>query len=86
MGLPVVTYSGQTFAARMAGALNTAIGLDWGVTGSLADYVEKAVAAATDPVLYQNIRATVGGGAWRRRISRASRQISWSGRLPKASP
>ena len=68
MGLPVVTYSGQTFAARMAGSLLKAIGLEWGVTGSLAEYVEKAVAAATDPALYRGIRATVAGDAWRRTI------------------
>ena len=68
MGLPVVTYSGQTFAARMAGSLLHAIGLSWGVTYSLDDYIEKAVAVGSNPALYQDIRSVVSGDAWRRTI------------------
>ena len=68
MGLPLVTFSGQCFASRMAGSLLTHIGLTWGVTGSLAEYIDKAVEAATDPVKYREIRATIGGDAWRRSI------------------
>ncbi len=68
MGLPVVTLSGKTFAARMAGSLLNAIGLDWGVTGSLSEYIDKAVEAATNPDKYREIRAVVSGDAWRRTI------------------
>jgi predicted O-linked N-acetylglucosamine transferase (SPINDLY family) len=46
MGLPVLTYSGRTFASRMAGALLTAAGLEELITYSLKDYEEKAVALA----------------------------------------
>jgi predicted O-linked N-acetylglucosamine transferase (SPINDLY family) len=46
MGLTVLTYSGRTFASRMAGALLTAAGLEELITYSLKDYEEKAVALA----------------------------------------
>ncbi|HEY4066245.1 MAG TPA: acetylglucosamine transferase [Burkholderiaceae bacterium] len=49
MGLPVLTYSGRAFAARMAGALLTAAGLPELITDNLRDYEEKAVALATAP-------------------------------------
>ena len=68
MGLPVVTLMGKTFAARMAGDLLHSIGLEWGITTSLDDYVEKAVEAATNPVKYREIRQAVGGDAWRRTV------------------
>ena len=68
MGLPLVTYSGQCFTSRMAGSLLRHIGLPWGIAGSLAEYADKAVEAATDPARYREIRAAVGGGAWRRTV------------------
>ena len=68
MGLPVVTLMGKTFAARMAGDLLRTIGLEWGITTTLADYVERAVEAATNPAKYREIRQAVSGDAWRRTI------------------
>lgn len=49
MGLPVLTYSGRSFASRMAGALLTAAGLEELITYSLADYEEKAVWLVNNP-------------------------------------
>ena len=49
MGLPLVTYCGRSFAARMAGALLTAAGLPELITYNMVDYEEKAVALAQDP-------------------------------------
>ncbi len=57
MGLPLLTYCGRSFAARMAGALLTAAGLPELITTSLADYEEKAVALAQDPAQCQRLRA-----------------------------
>ena len=68
MGLPVLTLMGNTFAARMAASLLRAIGLTWGITTSLAEYVEKAVEAATNPDKYREIRKTVSGDTWRKTI------------------
>ena len=48
MGLPILTYCGRTFAARMAGALLTAAGLDELITYNLQDYETQAVALASD--------------------------------------
>lgn len=42
-GLPVLTYSGRTFASRMAGSLLHAVGLPELVSDSLHEYEEKAV-------------------------------------------
>jgi predicted O-linked N-acetylglucosamine transferase (SPINDLY family) len=56
MGLPVLTYSGRSFASRMAGALLTAAQLDELITWNLHDYEEKAVALANAPEQCQRIR------------------------------
>lgn len=56
MGLPVLTYTGRTFASRMAGALLTAAGLGELVTYSLHDYEEKAVDLASSPQECQRLR------------------------------
>jgi predicted O-linked N-acetylglucosamine transferase (SPINDLY family) len=48
MGLPLLTYSGRTFASRMAGSLLTALGLPELITGSLEAYEEKAVELGND--------------------------------------
>jgi len=49
MDLPVLTYSGRSFASRMAGALLTAAKLDELITYNLHDYEEKAVRLANNP-------------------------------------
>ena len=49
MGLPVLTYTGRSFASRMAGALLTAAKMEELITYNLADYEEKAVALASNP-------------------------------------
>lgn len=49
MGCPLVTYTGRSFGARMAGALLTAAGLTELVTYNLADYEALALALARDP-------------------------------------
>lgn len=49
MGLPVLTLSGRSFAARMAGALLTAAGLPELITYDLQAYQDKAVELATTP-------------------------------------
>lgn len=48
MGLPVLTMSGRSFAARMAGALLTAAGLPELITGDPRAYEDRAVALAGD--------------------------------------
>lgn len=49
MGCPLVTYTGRSFGARMAGALLTAAGLPELITYNLADYEALALALANDP-------------------------------------
>lgn len=49
MGLPILTYSGRSFASRMAGALLTAAKLEELITFNLVDYEEKAVYLAQHP-------------------------------------
>jgi SAM-dependent methyltransferase len=49
MGLPVVTRSGRAFAARMAGALLHAAGLDELIVDTLAEYEALAVRLAQSP-------------------------------------
>lgn len=48
-GLPVITYMGEAFPARVAGSLLHAIGLPELITHSLADYAALALELATDP-------------------------------------
>ena len=48
VGLPVVTFLGPTFAARVAGSLLNAAGLPELVTASLADYEQRALHLARD--------------------------------------
>ena len=49
MRLPLLTYTGRSFASRMAGALLTAAKLDELITYNLKDYEEKAVWLANTP-------------------------------------
>lgn len=48
-GLPLLTYVGKTFAARMAGSILQAVDLPELITWSLAEYEEKAVQLAQQP-------------------------------------
>ena len=56
MGLPVLTYTGRSFASRMAGALLTAAKMEELITYNLADYEEKAVALASNPQECKRLR------------------------------
>lgn len=56
-GLPVVTYMGQAFPARVAGSLLHAVGLPELVTHSLQDYEAMALRLATQPELRQSVKA-----------------------------
>jgi predicted O-linked N-acetylglucosamine transferase (SPINDLY family) len=55
-GLPVVTCSGEAFAARMAGSLLHAVGLPELVTHALPEYEALALKLATDAPLLAGIR------------------------------
>jgi predicted O-linked N-acetylglucosamine transferase (SPINDLY family)/glycosyltransferase involved in cell wall biosynthesis len=57
MGLPILTYSGRSFASRMAGALLTAARLEELITFNLHDYEEKAVYLAQHPEECVRMRA-----------------------------
>lgn len=57
MGLPLLTLSGRSFAARMAGALLTAAGMESLITYRLADYEEKAVGLACNPQELARLKA-----------------------------
>jgi protein O-GlcNAc transferase len=56
-GLPLLTCSGESYAARMAGSLLHAVGLPELVTTSLRDYESMALNLATDADLLASIRA-----------------------------
>lgn len=57
MGCPLVTYTGRSFGARMAGALLTAAGMPELITYNLADYEALALALANDPQRCAALRA-----------------------------
>ncbi len=56
-GLPLLTKSGQGFAARVAASLLQAVGLDELITTNERDYAELALALARDPAKLAAIRA-----------------------------
>ncbi len=56
-GLPVLTYSGASFASRVAGSLLHAVGLPELVVGSLADYEAMAFKLTRDTELLTGLRA-----------------------------
>lgn len=62
MGLPVLTRSGRTFAARMAGALLTALKLPELITYTLQDYEDRAVQLAEQPALLADIKQRLIAG------------------------
>jgi len=51
MGLPVLTCTGDTFAARVAGSLLKAAGLNELITYTLEDYENKALYLASNPAI-----------------------------------
>jgi len=55
-GVPVITCSGEAFAARMAGSLLHAVGLPELITHKLEDYENLALKLATTPELLADIR------------------------------
>lgn len=55
-GLPVVTKTGEQFAARVAGSILTAAGLPDLVTTSASKYHDVALRIATDPAYLSDIR------------------------------
>ena len=61
-GLPVVTYMGEAFPARVAGSLLNAAGLPELITHTLEDYEALAFALATQPQRLQAIKAKLGQG------------------------
>jgi predicted O-linked N-acetylglucosamine transferase (SPINDLY family) len=64
MGLPIVTLSGESFASRMAGRLLRAIGATPGITETMDDYIETAVALATQPELRTGYRSLFTETNW----------------------
>ena len=57
MGVPVLTCAGQTFAARVAASLLSAVGLKELITRSLGEYEALALKLAQDPALLAGLRA-----------------------------
>jgi predicted O-linked N-acetylglucosamine transferase (SPINDLY family) len=64
MLLPLVTLMGQAYASRMAGRLLAALGADDGVATTAREYVEKAVAMATDRARFDKYKAVFTDEAW----------------------
>ena len=58
-GVPVVTFSGQSFASRVAGSLLHAVGIPEGVCGSVEAYEAQVMELATDAKLRQSVRERV---------------------------
>ncbi len=59
VGVPVLTCSGQSFAARMAGSLLRTVGLPDLITYKLEDYERKARELAREPQQLVSVRATL---------------------------
>jgi len=59
-GLPVVTYMGDAFPARVAGSLLYAVGLSELITHSLEEYESLAHRLATTPALLSDLKARLG--------------------------
>jgi predicted O-linked N-acetylglucosamine transferase (SPINDLY family) len=60
MGCPLLTLTGRSFGARMAGALLTAAGLPELITYNLDDYEAVALDLANDPARCTRLRAKLG--------------------------
>jgi len=61
VGLPVLTRSGESLAARVAASLLTAIGLPELITSAQEDYEALAITLATDPPRLRAIRSRLAG-------------------------
>jgi protein O-GlcNAc transferase len=57
VGVPVLTWTGEPLASRMAGSLLRAVGLEELITWSAADYVRKAVDLLSRPEQLAELRA-----------------------------
>jgi len=68
MGLPVLTLTGRTMAARMGASLLTAVGLPDCIATDTEDYVGRAIALGRDPDRLASARAHLAGGAWTRTL------------------
>ncbi|MFP5518167.1 MAG: tetratricopeptide repeat protein [Alphaproteobacteria bacterium] len=66
MGVPVVTLPGETFSSRHSLAFLTVAGVEGCIAADPADYVERAVALASDPQrlaeLRRSLRSRMAGG------------------------
>ncbi len=71
MGLPIVTLQGQSFSARMASSLLTAVGLPEGITTSHAEYHARACALAHNPNLLNDLKNRLKSGAWQSTLGNA---------------
>jgi predicted O-linked N-acetylglucosamine transferase (SPINDLY family) len=64
MGLPLITLAGEAFASRMAGRFLSAIGADRGIASGFDEYVETAVALATNADAYAAYRSLFTAERW----------------------
>lgn len=55
-GVPIVTKSGKSFAARVSGSLLTAVGLEELVTFSKKEYIQKIEELAQDPIKLKQLK------------------------------
>lgn len=62
MGVPVLTLSGRSFAARVCGSLVRAAGLPDLVCATPREFVEKAIALAKDRTVLQSYRDVLAAG------------------------
>jgi predicted O-linked N-acetylglucosamine transferase (SPINDLY family) len=62
MGVPVLTFWGRNFAARVCGSLVSAAGLPDLVCETPRDYVERAIALARDPAQIAALKARLEAG------------------------
>lgn len=94
-GLPLLTCSGEAFAARMAGSLLQAVGLAELVTSSLEEYERTALALARDRAAVAALKARLGqnrataalfdGGRFRRHLE-AAYHTMWRRHQEGAAP
>jgi predicted O-linked N-acetylglucosamine transferase (SPINDLY family) len=64
MHLPLLTLSGRSFVSRMAGRFLAALGAQEGIAATAQDYVETAVALATDRHRYDAYKARFTDEGW----------------------
>lgn len=62
MGVPVLTVSGRSFAARVCGSLVRAAGLPDLVVATAADYIDRAVALGRDPARLAQLKQRLAAG------------------------